>query len=111
MLRPLKAGASTLVATASVEDFTTPEAHWLLTGLHRAEEVILTAEEDTARLVASVLADLRRKRQRWGRQRFRTFMEAAIRVRNVEDAGDDEAAYVAVAWPDLSEPGTEGSFL
>ena len=110
LVEAIEAGASRLVKTAGLVGLTLPEALWLLDGLRRAEDVILTADEDTVGLVASVLADLQRKGRPWGRQRFRAFMEAAIRIR-MEDAGDDEAAYVAVAWPDPAAPGTGGSFL
>ena len=67
----------------------------------------MTADEDTAGLVASVLADLYRKRRPWGRQRFRTFMEAAIRIRSVGHAGVEEAALVSVAWSDGPRRGSQ----
>lgn len=110
LVEAIEAGATTLVETAGVHDFTMPEARWLLDGLHRAEEVILTADVDTVGLVASVLADLQRKGRPWGRQRFRAFMEAAIRIRSVKDSsdGDYDAALVSVAWSDIDEPGPSG---
>ena len=101
LVEAIEAGASTLVVTAGIEDFTTPEAQWLLDGLRQADGTVVTAMENTEGLVASVLADLRRKGWPWERQRFRAFMKAAVEIRNVGDCSKDDAVeYVSVAWPD-----------
>ena len=100
LVEAIEAGASTLVVTAGIEDFTTPEAQWLLDGLRQADGTVVTAMEYTEGLVASVLADLRRKGWPWSRRLFRAFMKAAVQIRIGDCSEDPAVEYVSVAWPD-----------